>query len=481
MKTYILSLFIVILFLAGCNQDLSILKEEPKEIATETFLSTKDEIEGTIFSVYYQLKRFECFGRHFHTINETMTDYAAGRGSYANPSNFTGLDATNNNRVQDTWALLYRAVNFANKVIKKAPDASAATQNEIIQLVAEARFLRAFSYYRLVQSWGAVPLNTEENMDEFNKPRTPVATIYDFIVDDLKYAEANLPETQSMKGRPQQTTAKTVLTEVYLAMKRWSDASSKALEVINSNKYSLVKVSKPDDFYNIFGPYVNGSSEEIFYLKYNRESGSDFAWMLHSPKVAYMNYQGAYGIYSDSVTNKVIREWDTKDLRKKFNLYNVNIGLGKTTVLCKKFIDPDATTTKGSNDFPLYRYADLLLFFAEADCMANNGPTPDGMEKLNMVHRRAYGYNPNIPSIVDFKVTDYNKDTFIDLLLKERCYETMFEGKRYNELRRMGKLKEIIKNVKGIEVSEAALLWPIPAQEIQYNDSIDDKDQNPGY
>ena len=481
MKKYILLLIIIGGSLTNCNEDLSLLQEKPKAIATETFLNSKEEIEGTIYSVYYQLKRHECFGRMFHTINEAMVDYAQGRGSYAYPSNFIGLDATNSNRVQDTWAILYRSINFANKIIKNAPDASEASQQEIANLVAEARFLRAFAYYRLVQSWGAVPLSTEDNMGEFHKSRTPVDNIFDLIVEDLIFAEENLPETQIVNGRPQKTTAKTVLTEVYLAMKRWSDARTKALEVINSNKYSLVSVSNPDDFLNIFGPNINGSSEEIFYLKYNRESGNDFTWMLHSPKVDYMNYQGAYGIYSDSVTNKVIKEWDFKDLRKKFNLYNVDIGLGKTTVLCKKFIDPEATSGRGMNDFPLYRYADLLLFFAEADCMSNNGPTEEGMEKLNMVHRRAYGFNPNNPSIIDFEVSDYNKDTFIDLLLKERCYETMFEGKRYNDLRRMGKLEEIILDSKGIEVKEAALLWPIPNQEIQYNDSIDVTDQNPGY
>lgn len=482
MKSKIIYSLIIALFLTSCSEDLSILEEKPKAIATETFLNTKEEIEGTIYSSYQQLKRDQGFGRYLHTIPESMADYAVGRGSYSYPSNYLGLDATNSNRVQDTWAILYRAISFANRIIKYAPDASDATQDEINQLVAEARFLRAFTYYRLIQHWGAVPLVTEENMSEFNKPRTPVATIYGFIVDDLKYAETNLPESQSMMGRPQRATAKTVLTEVYLAMGKWSDASSKALEVINSDKYSLVEVTNPDDFYNIYGHEVTGSSEEIFYLKYSRNETALFPYMLNSPKVDYLNHHGAYGIYTDSVTNKVIREWDVKDLRKKFSLYSApDLGLGKTIVLSKKFIDPGSTGNNGSNDQPVYRYADLLLFYAEAECMANNGPTADGMEKLNMVHRRAYGYDPDSPSIVDFNVSDYNKDTFIDLLLKERCYETMFEGKRYNDLRRMGKFEEVIHEVKGIEVSEASLLWPIPNQEIQYNESIGEDDQNPGY
>jgi len=169
-------------------------------------------------------------------------------------------------------------------------------------------------------------------------------------------------------------------------------------------------------------------------------------------------------------------------LRKKFNLYNSIFGYGQTTVLFKKFIDPDATSDYATNDYPAYRYADILLFYAEADCRVNNGPTADGMEKLNMIHRRAYGYDTNATSPVDFNVSDYNKESFIDLVLQEGLYEQMDEAKRFLELKRTGKLQEAVLENRGLVVAESHILWPIPSTEYEYNGAIDPTtDQNPGY
>src|SRR5690606_28190807 len=176
----------------------------------------------------------------------------------------------------DTWAIFYRGISFANRIIKVAPEAKSASAEDIKSLVAEARFLRGLCYFYLVRSWGAVPLFHEGNMNDFNQPRTPINEVYNFIVEDLKVAEADLVDSQPIIGRPQKSTAKVVLADVYLAMEKWPEAREKALEVINSNVYALVPVSKPDDFYNIFGPGTNGTTEEVFYIKYSREKGEAF-------------------------------------------------------------------------------------------------------------------------------------------------------------------------------------------------------------
>lgn len=468
----------VALYLASCQR---ILDEDPKAIALETFYNTTDEIKSAVLAIYAPL-RATVYQRNYHTIHESQVDYGYGRGSYASISNFQGLDATNVNRISDQWTGFYQAIRNANLVITNAPKSISATPEQVDILVAEAKFMRAFCYFALVRNWGAVPLRVEQTMTVLDIPRSPESEVYDLILSDLQFAETYLPEAQSEAGRPQISTAKTVLTEVYLQLQRWTDARTKALEVINSNKYSLVKVSTSDDFYKIFGPDVNGTSEEVFYIKYNSVSGSEYAIMAHHSASPYLNGRGFYGVYTDSVTNKVISNWDYKDLRKKFMLYNFNIGFGPTTMLYKKYIDLDVTSNAASSDYNAYRYADVLMFYAEADCMANNGPTTDGMEKLNMVHRRAYGKDPNIPSSVDFVISDYTKDSFIDLILKERGYENMYEGKRFLDLKRTGKLIEVMKDIHGIDVAQKHLLWPIPLSEYSYNKAIDPTtDQNPGY
>lgn len=457
-----------------------LLTEEPRRIAAETFYNTAEEIDAALIAVYNQFQ----YGlrKNIHSIPESQIDYGFARGSYLVVNQFKGLDATNINRMSDIWARIYRAIRDANLVIQNAPDAEFATQAEIDEFIAEAKFLRAFSYALLVRYWGAVPVRTEKNMLELAVPRTPVADVYKFIVDDLKAAEAKLPDSPKQWGRPMKTSAKTVLAEVYMFMEDYPAARAKALEVINSGKHELVPVSKADDFYKLFGVGINGTKEEIFYIKFNQEFGNDFVTMGHYNKSPYMNYRGHNGLYTDSVKNKFIKNWSFKDLRKKLNFYHYGTVNGSaTTLFYKKFKDETATTNYAATDFTLYRYADLLLYYAEADCRVNNGPTDDGVEKLNMVHRRAYGLNANAPSAVDFKKTDYNKESFLDLILLERGYETLFEGKRYADLKRMGKYTETILNAYGITIDNKILLYPIPLDEMNFNEAINESDQNPGY
>jgi hypothetical protein len=114
--------------------------------------------------------------------------------------------------------------------------------------------------------------------------------------------------------------------------------------------------------------------------------------------------------------------------------------------------------------------------------MASNGPTAEGIEALNKVHRRAYGKDPKVASDVDFKIDDYDKNTFQDLVLQERAYEFIFEGKRWYDLKRTGKAAEVFLATKGITIAEKAYLWPIPDSEMNFNKALDPaKDQNPGY
>ncbi|MCK7553713.1 RagB/SusD family nutrient uptake outer membrane protein [Chitinophaga sedimenti] len=178
-----------------------------------------------------------------------------------------------------------------------------------------------------------------------------------------------------------------------------------------------------------------------------------------------------------------MRDWPKTDLRYRYNWYSQTFGLGATTILLKKFSD-GVTTTAGGNDYPMYRYADVLLFYAESVAQADGAPNADAMEKLNMVHRRAYGKKPTVPdAAIDFKLADYpTKQAFIDLVVKERGYETVGEAKRWYELKRLGIAQQVIKAVKGKDMAARHLLWPIPVSELNYNKAIDPvKDQNPGY
>ena len=203
-------------------------------------------------------------------------------------------------------------------------------------------------------------------------------------------------------------------------------------------------------------------------------------FVLNHPSTGLFNFGGAYAHYSDA-TNKFQMNWDDSDLRT--GLWDqIDIGLGSTTLVSMKYIDQSAVDNRGAgNDRPVYRYAEILLIYAEASCKDGGGPTADGMEALNKVHRRAYGQVVDSPSSFDFNIEDYDLDSFVDLVLQERAYEFIFEGKRWYDLKRTGKAAEIILDVKGITIADKHYLWPIPVSELDFNNAMGQEDQNPGY
>ncbi|GAA4453182.1 RagB/SusD family nutrient uptake outer membrane protein [Nibrella saemangeumensis] len=461
-----------------------ILEEETKSLAVETFYNTKAEVEAAVNAIYTPLRSSNTSGMGVYiAVLEAHIDYAYGRGSYTVLNNFQGLDNVNVSRTAGAWEGFYLSIRNANLVIKNAPNGKAVSKADIARYVAEAKFLRAFNYFHLVRNWGAVPLRTEQNMTEINAKRNPVAEVYELIVADLKEAEANLSDQVPQSGRPSKWAAKTVLADVYLQLEKFAEARDKAKEVMDLKRFALVPVASTDDFQKIFGPAVITTPEEIFYLKYSHQTGQGnlWPWLTNHPGTRLHGGGGVYGHHSDT-SNPLYQKWDNKDLRKGL-WYPYNIGIGTTSLLNKKFIDPDAIGGSGAaNDAPWYRYADLLLIYAEAAGRTANGPTAEAMEALNQVHRRAYGLNPTTPSAIDFKPADYNAATFLDLIIKERGYEFQYEGKRWLELKRTDKAQELIMATKGKTIAEKAYLWPIAVSELGYNKAIDPvKDQNPGY
>ncbi|MFQ3172949.1 MAG: hypothetical protein ACI8YQ_002661 [Polaribacter sp.] len=474
-----LFLISISLFLVSCSDDLLI--EKPGALAEELFYNTIEEIEAATNAIYNPLnaQRVEQI-----VILDTHTDWGYGRGSRADYNSFQGLNSANTNNAERRWNSFYLGIRNANIVIKNASNAESLDQNEVNKYIGEAKFLRALGYFDLVRNWGSVPLRTVETMTDLEIEKSSVEMIYDFIIADLLAAEVSLPETQTQIGRPTKNSAKTMLADVYLTLGKFSEARDKADEVIQSGKYSLVPVTNKADFQDkLFGADITTSPEEIFYFKCTRQEpyGNWILFVLNHASTGNFNFGGAYAHYSDT-TLPFYTNQNNADIRKQ--LWDVvNFGAGATTLVCNKYRDTEAVARgRGAgNDMPIYRYAEVLLIYAEASSMAGNGPTAQGIEALNKVHRRAYGMNPNSASLVDYNLADYNKDTFLNLVLQERGYEFVFEGKRWYDLKRTGKAREIIEPAKGVIIAEKHFLWPIPNSELNFNKALDASDQNPGY
>lgn len=478
-KTWLLLTIIAPLLLASCKKAL---EENPPSLAVETFYNTPAEVEAAVNAIYSPL-RYNTMPNYYATL-ECQSDFTYGRGSWAQMSEYQGLNDVNITRVGGFWNDFYLSIRNANLVIANAPNGNAISEAEIARYVAEAKFLRAFNYFHLVRNWGGVLLRTENNINEVDLPRSSEADIYALILADLADAEVNLPDAAPQAGRPSKWTAKTLLADVYLELDRFEEARDKANEVIVSNKYELIPVDSTEDYQKIYGPEVITSKEEILYIKYMRQDGQGnyILWITNHPDTKLFPAGGAYAVYGDR-TNSLYSNWDDADFRKGM-WDHINIGLGANSLVCNKYQDKLAVSQRGAGtDLPMYRYSELLLMYAEAASHENGGPTAEAMEALNKVHRRAYGYDPKTASPVDFDIADYaTHDAFLALVMQERGYELQFEGKRWLELKRTGKAAEIISAVKGKTITEKNWLWPIPLSEMNYNQALDPStDQNPGY
>lgn len=484
MKKLFLIIIIVLPFIS-CSD---FLDEIPKDRLTEeNFYDTREQLEAAVDAIYQPIRFSSVFGGQYLLQVEIMAEFSIGRGSTAAVGAYQGLDATNSNRVGLVWQYLYQSINYANIAIEQIQQNQSVDETVKANLIAEARFMRAFSYYHLVRHWGAVPLLLSANPESIG--RTPVDEVYAAIIADLENGEAVLPDVPEEYGRPTRWASKAFLADVYLTRSEWSLAKQKAEEVINSGRFNLLAVNALNDFDNLFGPGANGTAEEIFYLKYNNLNGWQWPHNLLYAGTTYSPF-GNF-VMTSSLDNRFLNEWDDNDLRKQWDVFThyTDRITGEyqplpslAPVQFSKFRDPNAPTNTGhANDYPFIRYADVLLIQAEASTMAAGGPTATEIENLNKIKRRGYGYPINAPSPVDYSSSGWTASSFQDAVLMERAYELFVEGKRWLDLKRTGKIESSILHYTGITVLPAHLNWPIPQQEIDTNPLINQSDQNPGY
>ncbi|MCM1502685.1 MAG: RagB/SusD family nutrient uptake outer membrane protein [Bacteroidales bacterium] len=468
--------------------DWGMLEEHPKKVDGSTYMSNATELQSVVNSIYAQYERDALWGRYLSVLPEALSDYAYGRGNY-NTSFTTGLTSGGVGFAKDTWAVLYRTIRFANEIICAIPDAE-LSKSEYNAISGEVRFLRALSYATLAKYYGGVPLLDETNYTTLYRPRSTEAEIWNYVRAESEEAAKMLAKSVTA-GHPSRYSALMLCAEAKIYLKDWTSAADDLQEIVNSRRYSLVRISSPDDFEKVFGVDA-ASSEELFYIKYNRDVNCKFVWMyLCQPNPVYAT--GALGVYTDYVNNANIREWiaETGDYRHQYDLFEpkTNGALNtqtKTGMICLKYRDY-VNSSSAANDFPLYRYTDVLLALAEAICMRDGAPDADAMECINQIHRRAYGMDPKTSQPNDYQLSDYSsKDAFMELVMKEHGRETIFEAKRYTYLKRLDRLAECalasgrIKELS--EVGDAAYWWPIASDEFNYNPYMDPSvDQNPGY
>lgn len=441
----------------------------------------KEKIEALIIGAYEPLSRSR--GRLWESslqrLIEIMGEFAVPPvGALENYTRYNFEPLRNDG--QNPWITFYDCIGRANLAIKIIDNDQKLTAAVKDPFRAEALFVRAICYYNLVRLWGPVPLRLKPilNSDDTALPLSDEATIYKQIIEDLQVCEQKLPDkvAESKAGRATAGAAKVFLADVHLTLKDFAKAREKAKEVIdNRAKYGYALVPS---LATLYSPTLPTNSEEVFAIKFSQQVGfgSFIPAYIHDDRAFAAGFAARGLRFMGAVASPLVRGWDRKDLRFAFNLYdslvinNVRVRanlLPGTQYFFGKYKDPGAPEeTAAGNDFYLFRYADALLIYAEAENQVN-GPTADAYGAINQVRRRGYGVNLAAASAMADLPAGLSKEEFDDMVFRERGYEFMCECKRWFDMKRTGRAAAVA-TAAGRPAPTRMILF-IPNIEIQNN------------
>jgi hypothetical protein len=408
----------------------------------------------------------------------------------------------NNAMIRAFWPRWFQVVSSANAAISGAEKISAPAE-QLNPLIAEARFIRAFSYYHLVRNFGDLPyidffIDDPESVRTISK--TPAAAIYQKVIDDLEFAKLNLPDKygSNVRTRPTKGTAAAYLASVCLTLGQYQKAYDEAKWVIDNKAtfdYALV-----DDYQTLFdATKANGLREHIFAVDFLGLKTSTGAINVdyHAPMTGV---RGADKVgWSVCVPSMaVFNTWDDRDYRKEVSMTDSIVIKGKLEPytkfsntkrphIAKYWRFTGVATAEGSDsdhNYADFRYAEILLIAAEALAEINNGSTVEAIGYVNEVRSRARNWAGQPTAFPEDVTGEFTKDAFIELILEERRLEFAFEFKRWYDIQRR-KLGDLVFKGPGslephAEFDEARdYLMPIPASELLINPNLEP--QNYGY
>jgi hypothetical protein len=482
------ALTILITCISSCQD--SFLDENPESFLSPTnFYNTEADANAAIVAVYNGL-------RPIYSQDITFVGDLAGEQTWPGVSN-SNVDRGNldnfvfeakNTILLGNWNNNYIVIDRANAVIDRVPAISMPTDKKD-NIIGEAHFLRALCYFNLVRQFGGVPLRLQETTDlnGLDLARSSVSEVYDVIIDDLKQAETKLLAVQPATGvgRATKGAASTMLAYLYLTKKDWANAASKAQEVIdNKGTYGYGLFATPADVWKIAN---ENKTEHIFSIQFQsgpEAMGSAYAQFYLSRTANVIQAAGISGFGQNLVEDAFWKSFNSLDKRRDASIlsnftdpktnkvYQYPSG-GLTELSIFKYFDAAPyARSNNNNNYPILRYADVLLIKAEA-LNELNGPTTDAYDAINLIRVRAGGAGMVLTSglsQVDFRAA----------VLKERSWEFCFESKRYFDLIRTEQLIPIM-TAAGKTPQPKNLLFPIPQTEIDVNKKINPEDQNPGY
>ncbi len=215
-KSIILGIALIAFTAQSCSDYLD--ETLISDVSAGSYYTTAAGLEDAVDAAYSFLREIHSNERAYMlTIFGTDTHTNGADGGYKSFNFYdNGLNAAVN-ILDQQWTFLYRGINQANAVINRSEAVTDMSAELKTQREAEVRFLRAYYYFYLVQTWGDVYLTLEETIGaEVEAAPSPQSAVYDAIVADLQFAIANLPDAQSSYGRATKPAAQFLLAKVHL-------------------------------------------------------------------------------------------------------------------------------------------------------------------------------------------------------------------------------------------------------------------------
>ena len=497
----------LILFSAGCKKFLE--EKDPSNLTPEGYYTIPEHAEAAVAAAYSNT-RFIGGGAGIFANNFQMLEAVTGKaktetGQNTDLNNLLGLAYNGDNVfVRNWWNGPYGVIAQANLVLDRVPAINPMSETRKKQILGEASFLRAWSYYYLVRLFGDVPLilkPVDATSPDLLPARKSKDSVYNQIVADLISAEgAGLPMTDAT-GRVSQGAVKSLLANVYLTMAGhplnkgaayYTLAANKAAEVISSGSFSL--------FSNLMDLHTvsqDNRGEHIFQIQYHVGiSGNPMQGVLLPNFKAVSKYGTEIG--STVPTNSFFQSYVPGDKRGGdrtgfFYTSYYHEGNGALKNLSAPYIykhfDSIAHGSAGregtgesSLNWNQIRYAQVLLDFAEAQNEAGGGPNQAAWNALNAVRTRAGLTTPLLAT--------FTQATFREAVWRERWHELAYEGITWFDMVRLRKVYNETTNSfdnfvghkfpeNNATLQEKHLLFPLPTAEMQNNPNL--TPQNPGY
>src|SRR5687768_9911861 len=289
-------------------------------------------------------------------------------------------------RIQEAWSRHYSTIALCNIILDRITPVSMPQANKD-RYIAEAKFVRALMYFNLVRMFGGVPLVLNEITTEaqaYSYDRESIANIYVQIEKDLTESAATLPVSYPAAdiGRPTKTAARGLLGKVYMFRKKFPEAESMLAQVVALAPSPLISYDR------IFGLGNDNNADIIFSIQYisgGFGEGNIFAREF-VPQPSGTTIIGVSGSSYNVGGADLNAAFEAGDLRKP-----ISIGIFTDGALAyyytRKFLYPTVPAgNEGDNDWPVLRFGDVILLYAEA--LNENGKTDEALIQLNRIRAR---------------------------------------------------------------------------------------------